>query len=172
LTEFSASPHVYTGRWGSYREWPPGVVPIRISIGLPRFLPRITKSSAHISDLMPWGLFKITDRAEFTERFRRRLDAKGPELIQQQFDYLHEAYAGRILMLCCYEDLRKPGEWCHRLTFAEWWHDRTGEVILDLQLAELGETDDHVRQSPPGPTSKHEHRAPAPEPEPPPPALF
>lgn len=138
MTEFSASPDVYTGHWGSHRVWPPGIVPVRISIGLPRFLPDITNSSAAINDLMPWGLFKIADREEFTRRFRHRLHVKGPDLIQQQFDYLLEAYTPRSLMLCCYENLHKPGEWCHRRTFARWWHDKTGQVIHDLQMVELG----------------------------------
>lgn len=40
---------------------------------------------------------------------------------------------GKPVVLCCYEDVRKPGEWCHRLVFAEWWFKRTGEKIIELQ---------------------------------------
>ncbi len=33
----------------------------------------------------------------------------------------HYEDMGKPVVLCCYEDVRKPGEWCHRLVFAEWW---------------------------------------------------
>ena len=39
---------------------------------------------------------------------------------------------GKDVVLCCYEDVRQPDEWCHRLVFAEWWFKQTGEVILEL----------------------------------------
>lgn len=36
-------------------------------------------------------------------------------------------------MLCCYEDVRIPDEWCHRQLFAEWWLDKTGTAIPELK---------------------------------------
>ena len=39
---------------------------------------------------------------------------------------------GKDVVLCCFEDVRKPNEWCHRLVFAEWWSLRTGENIPEL----------------------------------------
>ena len=36
-------------------------------------------------------------------------------------------------MLCCYEDVRIPNEWCHRLIFTEWWLSKTGEAIPELK---------------------------------------
>lgn len=39
---------------------------------------------------------------------------------------------GKDVVLCCYEDVRKPNEWCHRLVFAEWWYEKTGEKIEEL----------------------------------------
>ena len=32
----------------------------------------------------------------------------------------------------CYEDVRVPGDWCHRTVFAEWWAEQTGELIEEL----------------------------------------
>ena len=39
---------------------------------------------------------------------------------------------GKDVVLCCYEDVREPNEWCHRLVFAEWWLKNTGERIEEL----------------------------------------
>ena len=36
------------------------------------------------------------------------------------------------LVLCCFEDLRTPGAWCHRRIFATWWEQATGEPVLEL----------------------------------------
>ena len=40
---------------------------------------------------------------------------------------------GKDVVLCCYEDVREEGEWCHRLVFASWWMRRTGQVIPELK---------------------------------------
>lgn len=39
------------------------------------------------------------------------------------------------IVLLCFEDLTKPGEWCHRCVFAEWWQNKTGQKINELKLA-------------------------------------
>lgn len=39
---------------------------------------------------------------------------------------------GKELVLLCYEDVRVPGDWCHRTVFAEWWAEQTGELIEEL----------------------------------------
>ena len=48
---------------------------------------------------------------------------------------------GKDLVLLCYEDLRKPGEWCHRQVFAEWWEKKTGVRIQELELMDAGSVD-------------------------------
>ena len=61
------------------------------------------------------------------------LDAEMPDLMPilsqlQRFESL-----GKDVVLLCYEDIRKgPDDWCHRRTFADWWQQRTGEVIPEL----------------------------------------
>ena len=59
------------------------------------------------------------------------MNAVGFEKISEQ---IHKFVAkGKDVVLCCYEDVRIPDEWCHRLVFAEWWLEETGEVIAELQ---------------------------------------
>ena len=36
------------------------------------------------------------------------------------------------LVLLCFEDLSKPGEWCHRSIFATWWKEVTGDEVREL----------------------------------------
>jgi hypothetical protein len=36
------------------------------------------------------------------------------------------------VVLLCFEDLSKPGEWCHRRAFATWWEEQTGEKVEEL----------------------------------------
>lgn len=134
--EYSASPHVYTCRWSSLKGLPSFVLPVRISIGKPRFIPGADEFPA-IHELMPYGILGVDDQADFTKRFRHRLHRKTPQVIQERFDHLHARYDGRPLVLLCYEDLTKVDQWCHRTIFREWWRDKTGAIIHDLQHVDL-----------------------------------
>jgi integrase len=150
-TAYSASPAVYTDRWAAVRGRRADVVPVRISLGGPRFIPGAAAFPA-ITELMPAGRLFSLHGAEFDRRFRDRLDTIGVDAIQARFDELHAEHGGRPLVLCCFEDVTKPGGACHRETFAAWWRDRTGAVILDLQHVELGASGDlHHGQPQPHP---------------------
>lgn len=48
---------------------------------------------------------------------------------------LGRAYPGQTLVLMCFDDLSKPGAWCHRTMFAEWYYEKTG-----VSVPELGKT--------------------------------
>jgi hypothetical protein len=37
---------------------------------------------------------------------------------------------------CCFQDVRQPDTWCHRLVFAEWWQEQTGETATELEAAQ------------------------------------
>ena len=39
---------------------------------------------------------------------------------------------GKELVLLCFEDIRIPSDWCHRTVFAQWWAEKTGEIIEEL----------------------------------------
>lgn len=80
--------------------------------------------------------------------FNRELDLKLKRECQAKFEethsreefmkiigknYLDYLSFNKDIVLCCYEDVRIPDEWCHRLVFAEWWQARTGMAIPELQ---------------------------------------
>ena len=80
------------------------------------------------------GLYHlIDDRREFTAAYCQKLDRIGVAAISKRFQEISEAHGGRDLVLLCWEDIRKPGEWCHRQVFAEWWLRETGEAIVELE---------------------------------------
>ena len=81
---------------------------------------------------MPKGIFgKYETKAAFEVEYRKRLECIG-------VDYIRKLIAGYELLgkdvvLLCYEDVRKgESDWCHRTIFADWWREKTGEVIPEL----------------------------------------
>jgi hypothetical protein len=105
------------------------LVPVRTSAGTPRFI-----EGAHewprCNEIVPWNPLKITDEAEFVQRYYARLDKHGPARIAARLREIHEQHDGRPLALLCYEDLAVS--WCHRRKFADWWQQHTGQVIPEL----------------------------------------
>lgn len=104
---------------------------VRISVGSPRWKVGYDISGA-ISELMPKGIFgKYETKAAFEVEYRKRLECIG-------VDYIRKLIAGYELLgkdvvLLCYEDVRKgESDWCHRTIFADWWREKTGEVIPEL----------------------------------------
>ena len=103
-------------------------------VGIVRGLPRFKlgyERAGNIIDIAPTReLFKVEDRDAFTPPYKAHLDELGFERISTQIQKYVEF--GKDVVLCCYEDVREPNEWCHRLVFAEWWFEKTGERIPEL----------------------------------------
>ena len=104
-----------------------GCVPVRVTVGRPRFKLRY-ELGGFVPDAAPYGaLFKINDRDEFTEAYTARLETVGIESIAASL-----AALGDKLVLLCYEDVTKDGEWCHRQVFADWWTIKIGTKVQEL----------------------------------------
>lgn len=103
-------------------------------VGIVRGLPRFRlgyRLAGNIIDIAPTReIFHINDRDEFTAPYKKHLDDVGFERISAQIQKY--VALGKDVVLCCYEDVRIPNEWCHRLLFAEWWESKTGEHISEL----------------------------------------
>lgn len=99
---------------------------------LPRFPLKFTLAGNIIDIAPPRALFKENDLNKFVEPYCRNLDRIGFHAINEQIrHYLNQ---GKDVVLCCYEDVRKgPHNWCHRIVFADWWLQQTGEQILELK---------------------------------------
>ncbi len=111
----------------SYRAWRPEFgVPVRTSLGAPRWM---TAPLVEWPAVYPWGLFgKDLDEATFTRKYRARLHRQGPRVLRELAD-LREGYGDLVLL--CFEDLAKPGVWCHRTVLAGWISEQLGEEVLE-----------------------------------------
>jgi len=125
--------------------------PVRTSLSLPRFkidydLPGWSK----IESLTPRYQYLKDPQASYTEKYLAQLDrSSDPVMLETRFRQLRTT-AGIgddvPLVILCFE--RKPGEWCHRRLWADWWFRRTGEHVPELgalqflsQLSEEGYAD-------------------------------
>lgn len=106
-------------------------VAVRTSNGYPRFV-RYPLNHA-VPEVYPtWPMVKGNlTKEEFRTQYRDLMDSRGLDVLASRFRAIATAEGEQRLVLMCYEDLTK-GEWCHRTTFAEWWQDMTGEVVVEL----------------------------------------
>jgi hypothetical protein len=124
-----------TGRWrdvfevieaGEPLHW----TPTRISLGTPKYLPAARKWPT-VRELMPYGLIKLAG-PEFEAAYRQRLDKFGVDALQARFEEVY-TLRGLPLLLLCFENVH-GGQGCHRVTFAQWWHERTGQYVFEASL--------------------------------------
>lgn len=101
-------------------------VPVRISVGAPKFWPG-SESFPTVKALCPYGLLGIADDDLFVSAYCERLDKYGVESIAEALRGIQDAYPNRPLALLCFEDL--DHDWCHRRVFADWWQRNTGKEI-------------------------------------------
>ena len=99
--------------------------------GFPRFRLGYERAG-NIIDIAPTKeLFSVNDKEDFIAPYKKHLDDVGFDKISAQIQ--RYVSLGKDVVLCCYEDVRIPNEWCHRLIFAEWWLGKTGEAIPELK---------------------------------------
>jgi hypothetical protein len=53
------------------------------------------------------------------------------------FQRISAEHGGRRLVLLCFENVL-AGESCHRRMFAEWWKDKSGQEVPELDPARFG----------------------------------
>lgn len=122
---------IYTSRYSNPELKTGNYTPVRISLGAPRWKTAYTLAGV-IKELMPTGLFRISELEEFCPKYCKLLDSFGVDIIREQLKH-YESF-GKPVVLLCFEDIRKGGEnWCHRNVFAKWWQARTGEIITELK---------------------------------------
>ena len=121
---------IYTSRYQNPELATGHYTVVGVTRGAPKF-PLKYPLAGNIMEIAPPGyLFNEYDRARFTPRYFQNMDRQGAQKIAHILAQYEKQ--GEDVVLCCYEDVRKPNEWCHRLVFAEWWESRTGEKIPEL----------------------------------------
>ena len=128
---------ILTARYSNKRLQGDGYYPVGISIGKPRF-PTGYDIREQCYALAPKGFMLKMEYEPYREAYFQKLEDIGVDKIIGIVQRL-EARASdedKDLVLLCFEDIRKPDQWCHRTLFAEWWLAHTGEVIEELEEGE------------------------------------
>jgi len=110
-----------------------GRAAVGITRGNPRWplpYPLVT----NLRQLAPTGdMLHMEDRFMFEEVYHDRLEHLGAGGVRKLLEGVAKQANNERLCLLCYEDLTKPGLWCHRRLFANWWLENTGEVVPELE---------------------------------------
>ena len=106
-------------------------IPLRISLGAPKFsLPY--SIAANFNVIAPTReILQIDDKDAYKREYRRYLETIGVDAIRNALRPFLQA--DKETLLLCFEDLRDPGQWCHRRFFAEWWKEKTKERVPELE---------------------------------------
>lgn len=107
------------------------MVPVSIS----RYLPKLKTSydiKIQLLHLAPGKEYvEEQDEKLFLKLYRKQLDIIG---VRSVFKVLWDLYEpGKEIVLLCSEDIRDNKSWCHRRMFAEWFSEKTGIVIEELE---------------------------------------
>lgn len=107
--------------------------PVGISIGRPKF-PLGYQLREQCYSLAPKGYMLNMDIDRFRPAYYEKLENIGTDKIIDMVTRLDKKAQGegKELVLLCFEDVRVPGDWCHRTVFAEWWAEQMGELIDEL----------------------------------------
>ncbi|MFB6643961.1 hypothetical protein ACFCYF_42790 [Streptomyces chartreusis] len=106
-------------------------VPVRITLSPPWWtLPYVLDHQ--VRELAPSRSYFGSARTEFETAYRAQLDERGVEALAARFQQIAVTGGDLRLVLLCFEDLTKPGEWCHRRMFASWWQEKTGAQVREL----------------------------------------
>jgi hypothetical protein len=103
-----------------------GFVPVRTSVGVPKFAGPAAREWPRCDELVPWGLLGNMPESAFTARYRARLEKIGADRIRESLIAIHERHGHRPLMLLCFEP---AGAFCHRRLVADLWQEWTGQTI-------------------------------------------
>jgi hypothetical protein len=71
--------------------------------------------------------------AEFAALYTALLvERGGVEHLTRRFASVAAETGSDYLVLLCFEDLRKTGVFRHRRVFADWWEERTGQLVREI----------------------------------------
>ncbi len=109
---------------------------VQTSLGAPKF--RLAYELHPLPDLAPAGWMLNMTEAEFAIAYARLLETRGgATMMRTRLAEVARTAGVDQLVLCCFEDIRKPGVWCHRRTLAAWL-EQTGEPVNELHETPTG----------------------------------
>lgn len=121
---------IYTSRYPNPKLKSGEYTVVAISLGLPRYSLGY-EISGRIPEIAPAPyLIHENDKEVFRKRYLQQLERTGVNKVRAALNRYRAN--GKDVVLCCFEDIRNPEQFCHRTTFAEWWRSKTGESFEEL----------------------------------------
>ncbi|MFJ3249096.1 hypothetical protein [Streptomyces sp. NPDC086782] len=119
-----------------YQNWRPdsGYLPVGVTVGRPRFF---RHSYVSINALAPYELMKgplagVNDIPLERRVYRERMRLYEHEILAALQELARE-YPSTPAALMCFEKVAELGEACHRRWAAEWWQERFGWDVPELE---------------------------------------
>jgi hypothetical protein len=135
----SHQPRLFTARYSNPSLATHPAAKVQTSLGAPKFkLPY--HLGATIPELAPAGWMLNKSGAEFADLYTQLLERRGGiDHLAERFADVARAASVDQLVLLCFEDITKPGLFCHRRVFGTYWEQRTGQAVEELPEDEPGE---------------------------------
>lgn len=124
---------LYTSRYqNGVRIKESGLGAVCISLGFPKW--PLSYPIVHSApELMPsWDFLKLP-LDQYRPLYLKKLEKMGASYLIDTLEAVATRKKLPGLVLLCYEDLNKPGEWCHRRLLAEWVQQKLGMEIPELE---------------------------------------
>ena len=102
-------------------------------------------SLPRIAALAPGPWFKTADAETYRSLYVEQLARLDPVHIVERIDALAQ---GQIPVLCCWERITVPGQWCHRAWLSVWFVHTLGLVVTELHDASGGYGTTHAMLPP------------------------
>lgn len=122
--------NIYTSRYGNKALASHPGAKMGITVGRPRW--GLNYEMTWFPKLGPDRSYLNASKDVYEPRYIAKLEAVGIDWIMDELNRRSEINGGADVILLCFEDLRKEGEWCHRRMLAEWIEDKTGIVVEEL----------------------------------------
>jgi hypothetical protein len=121
---------LWTARYASPTLKAQLAVKVGISLGVPKW--PLPYHLYHLPELAPDGWMLHLEEAAFAIAYGRKLDRLGVDHVLRILEDVGNDLGAIAL---CWENLTKPGLWCHRRILAAWLEQQTGEVVEELPEA-------------------------------------
>jgi hypothetical protein len=125
---------IWTSRYGNKELAANPSCKLGITVGKPRW--GVPYEMTWCPQLGPDRTYLHTAKEKYEPQYLAKLDALGIEHVMDIINRCSAVYGGADVILLCFEDLRKEGEWCHRRMLAEWIERHTGIMVEELPEAE------------------------------------
>lgn len=124
---------VYTSRYGNPELKTGAYYVVGITLGKPKFNLGY-EENGHCYMLAPDRNMMGMEKEEYLPLYIKKLERLGVESIKNFLRNVKSSAKGKDVVLVCYEDIRNPTQWCHRRMLADWWEEKTGEKLEELEL--------------------------------------